>query len=176
MDVKELPSGALVLAVDMPRVRPADVRVQVEDGNVLTISGERKRPAADEDAGAEAGKQQHHHQKQKQQQQQAAKEGASEKPRVKYLRMERQVPADGAADGQVHEAVPTAGGRRPGQHQGRAQGRRAHRHRRQEAAAGAQEAARRPGHGRRAPVQVKEATHACDGSSSSDQLFFIDGS
>ncbi|XP_015688937.1 19.0 kDa class II heat shock protein-like [Oryza brachyantha] len=48
MDVKELPSGALVLAVDMPGVSPADVRVQVEEGNVLTISGERKRPG---DAG-----------------------------------------------------------------------------------------------------------------------------
>ena len=86
MDVKELPSGALVLTVDMPGVRPADVKVQVEDGNVLTISGERKSPAADEDAGAEAGKQ---HQKQKQQQ--AANEGASEKPRVKYLRMEQRM-------------------------------------------------------------------------------------
>ena len=77
MDVKELPSGALVLAVDMPGVRPADVRVQVEDGNVLTISGERKRPA--EDAGAEASG--------KQQQQQ----GGDEKPGVKYLRMERRM-------------------------------------------------------------------------------------
>src|SRR6185312_8535316 len=47
MDVKELPSGALVLAVDMPGVSLADVRVQVEDGNVLTISGERKRPPED---------------------------------------------------------------------------------------------------------------------------------
>jgi len=85
MDVKELPSGALVLAVDMPGVRPADVRVQVEDGNVLTIGGERKCPAADEDAGAKAGKQQQH-------QKQAANEGASEKPRVKYLlRMERRM-------------------------------------------------------------------------------------
>ena len=77
MDVKELPSGALVLAVDMPGVSPADVRVQVEEGNVLTISGERKRPA--EDAGAEAGS--------KQQQQQ----GGDEKPGVKYLRMERRM-------------------------------------------------------------------------------------
>jgi hypothetical protein len=71
-----------------------------------------------------------------------------------------EVPADGAADGQVHEAVPAAGERRPGQHQGRVQGRRAHRHRRQEAAAGAQEAARRPGDGRRAPGQVKDAAYA----------------
>ena len=76
MDVKELPSGALVLAVDMPGVSPADVRVQVEGGNVLTISGERKRPA--EDAGAEAsGKQQ--------------QQGGDEKPGVKYLRMERRM-------------------------------------------------------------------------------------
>uniref|UniRef100_A0A0E0JXC8 SHSP domain-containing protein n=1 Tax=Oryza punctata TaxID=4537 RepID=A0A0E0JXC8_ORYPU len=50
MDVKELPaSGALVLAVDMPGVVPADVKVQVEEGNVLTITGERKRPADDGD-------------------------------------------------------------------------------------------------------------------------------
>ncbi|PAN04747.1 hypothetical protein PAHAL_1G088400 [Panicum hallii] len=80
MDVKELPSGAVVLAVDMPGVSPADVRVQVEEGNVLTISGERKRPA--EDAGAEAGKQQ----------QQAADGGAGgEKQGVRYLRMERRM-------------------------------------------------------------------------------------
>ena len=81
MDVKELPSGALVLAVDMPGVSPADVRVQVEGGNVLTISGERKRPA--EDAGAEAGS--------KQQQQQGADGGTGEKQGVRYLRMERRM-------------------------------------------------------------------------------------
>ncbi|KAL6604434.1 hypothetical protein ACP70R_028682 [Stipagrostis hirtigluma subsp. patula] len=67
MDVKELPSGAIVLAVDMPGVSPADVKVQVEEGNVLTISGERKRPAEDGAAG----------------------EG--EKQGVKYLRMERRM-------------------------------------------------------------------------------------
>uniref|UniRef100_A0A0E0NBR6 SHSP domain-containing protein n=1 Tax=Oryza rufipogon TaxID=4529 RepID=A0A0E0NBR6_ORYRU len=52
MDVKELrASGALVLAVDMPGVAPADVRVEVEDGNVLAISGERRRPAGDDGEG-----------------------------------------------------------------------------------------------------------------------------
>ncbi|KAF0912990.1 hypothetical protein E2562_019791 [Oryza meyeriana var. granulata] len=72
MDVKELPSGALVLAVDMPGVSPADVKVQVEEGNVLTISGERKRPADD---GADGGEGK------------AAVDGAG----VKYLRMERRM-------------------------------------------------------------------------------------
>ena len=65
MDVKELrASGALVLAVDMPGVAPADVRVEVEDGNVLAISGDRRRPAGDGDDGGEG---------------------------VKYLRMERRM-------------------------------------------------------------------------------------
>jgi HSP20 family protein len=77
MDVKELPSGATVLAVDMPGVSPADVKVQVEEGNVLTISGERKRPA--EDGGAAEGKQQ------------AAAGADGEKQGVKYLRMERRM-------------------------------------------------------------------------------------
>uniref|UniRef100_A0A0D9VDT5 SHSP domain-containing protein n=1 Tax=Leersia perrieri TaxID=77586 RepID=A0A0D9VDT5_9ORYZ len=50
MDVKEIPSsGEIVLAVDMPGVRAADVKVKVEDGNILTIAGERKRPADDGD-------------------------------------------------------------------------------------------------------------------------------
>ncbi|CAL4889131.1 unnamed protein product [Urochloa decumbens] len=81
MDIKELPSGAIVLAVDMPGVSPADVKVQVEEGNVLTISGERKRPAED---GAAEGKQ-------------VASDGgggaAGEKQQqgVKYLRMERRM-------------------------------------------------------------------------------------
>nr|CAB3446118.1 unnamed protein product [Digitaria exilis] len=74
MDVKELPSGAIVLAVDMPGVNPSDVKVQVEEGNVLTISGERKRPAEDG-----------------QQQQQQQKEADGEKQGVKYLRMERRM-------------------------------------------------------------------------------------
>ncbi|KAL6888242.1 hypothetical protein ACP4OV_009268 [Aristida adscensionis] len=69
MDVKELPSGALVLAVDMPGVSPADVRVQVDDGNLLTISGERKRPPEDGDD----------------------KEKEKEKQGVRYLRMERRM-------------------------------------------------------------------------------------
>ncbi|CAN6246659.1 unnamed protein product [Urochloa humidicola] len=78
MDVKELPSGAVVLAVDMPGVSPADVKVQVEDGNVLTISGERKRPAEDGAAAAE-GKQV------------VATDGDKQGQGVKYLRMERRM-------------------------------------------------------------------------------------
>lgn len=35
----------------MPGVAPADVRVEVEDGNVLAISGERRRPAGDDGEG-----------------------------------------------------------------------------------------------------------------------------
>ncbi|XP_072961280.1 17.1 kDa class II heat shock protein-like [Typha angustifolia] len=42
MDIKELPSGTIVLTVDMPGVNPGEVKVQVEEGNVLVISGERK--------------------------------------------------------------------------------------------------------------------------------------
>ncbi|OEL16952.1 19.0 kDa class II heat shock protein, partial [Dichanthelium oligosanthes] len=77
MDVKELPSGVIVLAVDMPGVSPADVKVQVEEGNVLTISGERKRPAEDvqqqaADGGAGGG-------------------GGEKQGVVKYLRMERRM-------------------------------------------------------------------------------------
>ncbi|CAL5023121.1 unnamed protein product [Urochloa decumbens] len=79
MDVKELPSGAIVLAVDMPGVSPADVRVQVEEGNVLTISGERKRPADAEDGAAAEGKQQQ------------ATDGDEQQRGVKYLRMERRM-------------------------------------------------------------------------------------
>ena len=66
MDVKELPSGPIVLAVDMPGVSLADVKVQVEEGNVLAISGERKRPSED---GADG----------------------SEQQGVKYLRMEKRM-------------------------------------------------------------------------------------
>ena len=48
MDVKELPSGPIVLAVDMPGVSLSDVEVQVEEGNVLAISGKRERPSEDD--------------------------------------------------------------------------------------------------------------------------------
>ncbi|KAG6501609.1 hypothetical protein ZIOFF_041492 [Zingiber officinale] len=41
-DVKELPD-AYVFVVDMPGLRPTDVKVQVEDDRVLVVSGERKR-------------------------------------------------------------------------------------------------------------------------------------
>ncbi|KAJ6816691.1 17.0 kDa class II heat shock protein-like [Iris pallida] len=42
VDVKELPS-AYVFEVDMPGVRSGEIKVQVEDDNLLVISGERKR-------------------------------------------------------------------------------------------------------------------------------------
>ena len=43
MDVKELPSGPIVLGVDMPGVSLSDV----EEGNVVAISGKRERPSED---------------------------------------------------------------------------------------------------------------------------------
>uniref|UniRef100_A0A7N0ZVP2 SHSP domain-containing protein n=1 Tax=Kalanchoe fedtschenkoi TaxID=63787 RepID=A0A7N0ZVP2_KALFE len=41
-DVKEYPNS-YVFIVDMPGLKSGDIKVQVEDGNVLLISGERKR-------------------------------------------------------------------------------------------------------------------------------------
>ncbi|XP_008808923.2 17.1 kDa class II heat shock protein-like [Phoenix dactylifera] len=41
-DVEELPSS-YVFVVDMPGVKSGEIKVQVEDDNVLVISGERKR-------------------------------------------------------------------------------------------------------------------------------------
>ncbi|XP_078177125.1 17.1 kDa class II heat shock protein-like [Carex rostrata] len=48
MDVKELPDGRILLTVDMPGVHANEIKVQVEDNNLLVISGERKRPAEEE--------------------------------------------------------------------------------------------------------------------------------
>ncbi|RWW54567.1 hypothetical protein BHE74_00038857 [Ensete ventricosum] len=62
-DVKELP-GAYVFVVDMPGLKAGEIKVQVEDGRVLVVSGERKRSPDGED-GKDGG--------------------------VKYLRMERRV-------------------------------------------------------------------------------------
>lgn len=42
-DVKELPSS-YVFTIDMPGLKTEDMKVQIEEGNVLVISGERKRP------------------------------------------------------------------------------------------------------------------------------------
>ncbi|XP_058097171.1 17.1 kDa class II heat shock protein-like [Magnolia sinica] len=42
VDIKAYPKS-YVFIVDMPGVKSGDIKVQVEDGNVLTISGERKR-------------------------------------------------------------------------------------------------------------------------------------
>ena len=41
-DVKEYPNS-YVFVVDMPGLKSGDIKVQVEDDNVLVISGERKR-------------------------------------------------------------------------------------------------------------------------------------
>ncbi|GMH11825.1 hypothetical protein Nepgr_013666 [Nepenthes gracilis] len=60
-DVKELPN-AYQFIVDMPGVKPSEVKVQLEDDNVLVVSGERRR------------------EKEK-----------DEKDGVKYLRMERRI-------------------------------------------------------------------------------------
>ncbi|KAJ8900333.1 hypothetical protein K2173_024973 [Erythroxylum novogranatense] len=42
MDVKELPNSYMFV-IDMPGLKSSDIKVQVEDDNVLIISGERKR-------------------------------------------------------------------------------------------------------------------------------------
>ncbi|XP_031500573.1 17.1 kDa class II heat shock protein-like [Nymphaea colorata] len=65
-DIKEYPSS-YVFVLDMPGLKSGEINVQIEEGNVLSISGERK--------GEE------------QQQQHKEKEEAE----VKYLRMERRV-------------------------------------------------------------------------------------
>ncbi|XP_073130557.1 17.3 kDa class II heat shock protein-like [Henckelia pumila] len=41
-DIKEYPK-AYEFVIDMPGLKSGDIKVQVEDGNVLLISGERKR-------------------------------------------------------------------------------------------------------------------------------------
>ncbi|KAG5547900.1 hypothetical protein RHGRI_013548 [Rhododendron griersonianum] len=47
-DVKEYPNS-YVFVVDMPGLKSGDIKVQVEDGNVLLISGERKREEEEKD-------------------------------------------------------------------------------------------------------------------------------
>ncbi|KAG6409537.1 hypothetical protein SASPL_127577 [Salvia splendens] len=47
-DVKEYP-GSYVFVIDMPGLKSGDIKVQVEEDNVLNISGERKR---EEEEGA----------------------------------------------------------------------------------------------------------------------------
>ncbi|KAM7507466.1 hypothetical protein LguiA_017919 [Lonicera macranthoides] len=48
-DVKELPNS-YVFTIDMPGLKSGDIQVQVEDDNVLVISGERKREEEKEGA------------------------------------------------------------------------------------------------------------------------------
>ncbi|KAM1021920.1 hypothetical protein ACFX2J_042751 [Malus domestica] len=48
-DVKEYPTS-YVFVVDMPGLKSGDIKVQVEDDNVLLISGERKREEEKEGA------------------------------------------------------------------------------------------------------------------------------
>ncbi|KAF3788225.1 heat shock protein [Nymphaea thermarum] len=67
-DVKEYPSS-YVFVLDMPGLKSGDIGVQIEEGNVLSISGERKR----------------------EEQQQKQKEKENDEAEVKYLRMERRV-------------------------------------------------------------------------------------
>ncbi|KAF3773161.1 heat shock protein [Nymphaea thermarum] len=67
-DIKEYPSS-YVFVLDMPGLKSSEINVQIEEGNVLSISGDRK--------GEE--KQQQHKEKEK------------EEAEVKYLRMERRV-------------------------------------------------------------------------------------
>ncbi|KAJ6828679.1 putative 18.0 kDa class II heat shock protein [Iris pallida] len=47
VDVKELP-GSYVFVIDMPGVKSGEIKVQVEDDNLLVISGERKREEKEE--------------------------------------------------------------------------------------------------------------------------------
>ncbi|KAJ9550600.1 hypothetical protein OSB04_014645 [Centaurea solstitialis] len=49
-DVKEYPNS-YVFIVDMPGLKSGDIKVQVEDENVLVISGERKREEGEEKEG-----------------------------------------------------------------------------------------------------------------------------
>ncbi|PON95970.1 Small heat shock protein HSP [Trema orientale] len=63
-DVMEYPS-AYVFIVDMPGIKAAEIKVQVEDDGVLVVSGERKRDKDNKEGGG----------------------GGS----VKYVRMERRV-------------------------------------------------------------------------------------
>lgn len=48
-DVKEYP-GSYAFVIDMPGLKSGDIKVQVEDENVLVISGERKREEEKEGA------------------------------------------------------------------------------------------------------------------------------
>ncbi|KAG6555678.1 hypothetical protein Mapa_002915 [Marchantia paleacea] len=49
VDVKELPN-AYIFVADMPGLKSGDIKVQVENDNVLTIGGERKRDESKEEA------------------------------------------------------------------------------------------------------------------------------
>ncbi|XP_071726940.1 17.9 kDa class II heat shock protein-like [Rutidosis leptorrhynchoides] len=49
-DVKEYPNS-YVFIIDMPGLKSGDVKVQVEDDNVLVISGERKREHEENNKG-----------------------------------------------------------------------------------------------------------------------------
>ncbi|PKU61669.1 17.1 kDa class II heat shock protein [Dendrobium catenatum] len=49
-DVKELTS-AYEFVLDMPGVKSGEIKVQVEDGNTLTVTGERRRDDEDKESG-----------------------------------------------------------------------------------------------------------------------------
>ncbi|KAL3650731.1 hypothetical protein CASFOL_007134 [Castilleja foliolosa] len=50
-DVKEYPNS-YVFVIDMPGLKSGDIKVQIEEDNVLLISGERKREEEEKDQGA----------------------------------------------------------------------------------------------------------------------------
>lgn len=50
VDVKDLP-GSYVFVIDMPGLKSGDIKVQVDDENVLVISGERKREEEEKEGG-----------------------------------------------------------------------------------------------------------------------------
>ncbi|CAN6453527.1 unnamed protein product [Victoria cruziana] len=80
-DVKEYPSSYLFV-LDMPGLKSGEIKVQVEKGNVLSISGERNRE-----------ERQQHNEK--------------EEAEVKYLRMERRAEyRDGVLTVTVQKLAP----------------------------------------------------------------------
>ena len=77
-DVIEYPS-AYAFIVDMPGIKAGEIKVAIENDNVLVVSGERKREANASEAGAETGDD--HHDREKRW------DGGG----VRYLRMERRM-------------------------------------------------------------------------------------
>ena len=51
VDIKVLPS-AYEFVLDMPGVKSGEIKVQVEDGNMLVVTGERSRDEEDKEGGS----------------------------------------------------------------------------------------------------------------------------